>query len=168
MASGAAFFRIILAASIASPRYFKARCRDASSAPTYLRAMDLTVYVVDSDPEERKRIDAMLSPSVEAVRSLDDADALLAVLGRRDGVCLIVSVEPDGVAALELARELRLLGSKVPLVAVGNGTALRTATDIARLEFTDFVERPLSAHKLRAAVKRACDTVAPQSFRLKS
>jgi hypothetical protein len=42
--------------------------------------MKPTAYVVDPDPEERKRIEAMLSPSVEAVRGLDDAEALLAVL----------------------------------------------------------------------------------------
>lgn len=135
---------------------------------TSVRAMGLTVYVVDPDPQERERIDAILSPSVEAVRGLDDAKALLAVLEGRDGACLIVSVEPDEAAALELARELRLLGSNIPLVAVGSGTALRTATGIARLEFTDFVERPLSAHKLRASVERACSAAAPRSCRVKS
>jgi FixJ family two-component response regulator len=118
--------------------------------------MKPTAYVVDPDPEERKRIEAMLSPNVEAVRGLDDAEALLAVLGLREGACLIVSVEPDEAAAVELVRELRLSGSKIPVITVGTGTAFRTATDIARLEFTDFLERPLSAHKLRAAVECAC------------
>jgi FixJ family two-component response regulator len=118
--------------------------------------MRRTAYVVDPDPEERKRIEAMLSPSVEAVRGLDDAEALLAVLVGREGACLIVSVEPDEAAALELVRELRLSGSKIPVIAVGSGTAFRTATEIARLEFTDFLERPLSAHKLRVAVESAC------------
>jgi hypothetical protein len=47
--------------------------------------MSPTAYVVDPDPEERKWIEATLSPSVEAVRSLDDAEALLAVLGVREG-----------------------------------------------------------------------------------
>ena len=115
-----------------------------------------TAYVVDPDPEERKRIEEILSPSVEAVRGLDDAEALLAVLGVREGVCLIVSLEPDEAAALELVRELRLSGSGIPVIAVGSETAFRTATEIARLEFTDFLERPLTAHKLRAAVECAC------------
>jgi DNA-binding NtrC family response regulator len=118
--------------------------------------MGSTTYLIDPDPEERKRIQTILSPSVETVRGLDDAEALLAVLGVREGACLIVSVEPDEAAALELVRELRLSGSKIPVIAVGSGTAFRTATAIARLEFTDFLERPLTAHKLRAAVARAC------------
>lgn len=119
-------------------------------------SMALTAYVVDPDPEERKRFEAILSPSVEAVRGLDDAEALLAVLGVRGGACLIVSVEPDEAAAVELIRELRLSGSNIPVIAVGPGTAFRTATEIARLEFTDFLERPLTAHKLLAAVESAC------------
>jgi DNA-binding NtrC family response regulator len=117
-----------------------------------------TAYVVDPDPEERKRIEVTLSPSVKAVRSLDDAEALLAVLGVREGACLIVSVEPDEAATLELVRELRLSGSKIPVIVVRSGMAFRTATEIAHLEFTDFLERPLTAHKLRAAVGRLCGT----------
>jgi DNA-binding NtrC family response regulator len=119
--------------------------------------MGSTTYLIDPDPEERKRIEAILSPSVE-VRGLDDIEALLAVLTGREGACLIVSVEPDETVALELVRELRLSGSKIPVIAVGSESAFRTATAIARLEFTDFLERPLTAHKLRAAVARACST----------
>lgn len=117
-----------------------------------------SAYVINFDPRERKWIEEILSPSVEAVHGLDDAEALLAVLTGREGACLIVSVEPNEAAALDLVRELRLLGSNIPVIAVGSETAFRTATAIARLECTDFLERPLIAHKLRAAVGRACRT----------
>lgn len=118
--------------------------------------MGSTAYLVDPDPDERKQIQTILSPTVEVVHGLDDAEALLAVLTGREGACLIVSVEPNEAAALELVRELRLLGSNIPVIAVGSETAFRTATAIARLECTDFLERPLIAHELRAAVGRAC------------
>ena len=114
-----------------------------------------TAYVVDPDPEECRRIERTLAPSVQVVRGLDSAEALLALLGVREGACLIVSVEPDEAATLELVRELRLSGSKIPVIAVGTGAAFRTATEIARLEFTDFLERPLTSHKLLAAVEHA-------------
>ena len=117
--------------------------------------MALTAYVVEPDPEERKRIEEILAPGVGAVR-IDDAEALLAVLVGRKGACLIVSVEPNEGMALELVRKLRLTGSEIPVIAVGSGTAFRTATEIARLEFTDFLERPLTAHRLLAAVEYAC------------
>ena len=118
--------------------------------------MGTTAYVVDPDPEERKRIETVLAGSVDAVRSLDSTEALLALLGVRERACLVVAVEPDEAAVLELVRELRLSGSMIPVIVIGPATALRTAIDIARLESADFLERPLSAHRLRAAVRRAC------------
>jgi DNA-binding NtrC family response regulator len=118
--------------------------------------MNTTAYVIDPDPDERKRIEAFLSPGVEVVCGLDDAEALLAVLGVRDEVCLIVSLEPNEEAVRELVCELRLSGSEIPVIVVGSRTAFRAATKIARLEFTDFLQRPLTAHKLRAAVERLC------------
>lgn len=119
--------------------------------------MKTTAYVIDPDPDEREWIEAFLSPDVEVVCGLDSAEALLAALGVRDGVCLIVSLDPDEAVALELVAELRLSGSEIPVIVVGPGTAFRAATEIARLEFTDFLQRPLTAHKLRAAVERLCD-----------
>lgn len=121
--------------------------------------MGTVVYVVNPAPEERRWIRAVLAPVVEAVRSLDNAEALLALFGVREACCLVVSVEPDEQVTLELVRQLRLSGSMIPVIAVGPHTAFRTATDIARIEFTDFLERPLSAFRLRAAVRCACDAL---------
>lgn len=118
--------------------------------------MNTTAYVIDPDPEERERIEAILSPSVEVVCGFGDAEALLAALRVRDEVCLIVSLEPNEEAVRELVGELRLSGSEIPVIVVGSRTAFRAATEIARLEFTDFLQRPLTAHKLRAAVERLC------------
>ena len=115
------------------------------------------VYIVDSDPQERHWIESTLSTSVGAVRCLDDAEGVLALLDARVGACLLVSVDPDEGSAIELVRKLRQSGNMIPLIAFGSESAFRTATDIAQLEFTDFLPRPLSAFKLRAAVRRACE-----------
>lgn len=113
------------------------------------------VYIVDPDPVERRWMETVLTPTVEAVRSFDNAEALLALLGERGGAVLVISVKPDEAVALELVCALRLAGSMIPVIALGPETAFRTAIDIARLNFTDFVERPVSAFKLRSAVRRA-------------
>jgi len=47
----------------------------------------------------------------------------------------------------------------LPVIALGPHTAFREAVDIARLEGTDFLERPVTARQLRAAVRRACTDV---------
>ena len=55
-----------------------------------------------------------------------------------------------------LVRDLRSLGTLTPVIVLGSHTAFRTAVEIARFPATDFLERPVSAHQLRAAVLRAC------------
>ena len=118
--------------------------------------MPITVYVIDPDPDERTWIESALAPSVDAVVVLDDGAALLARLPAGEGACLIATAEPDETATLELVRELRGRGATLPVIVLGPHSAFRTAVDIARLEATDFLERPVSARQLRAAVSKAC------------
>jgi FixJ family two-component response regulator len=116
--------------------------------------MTATVYVVDPDPDERRWIESVLAPSVAAVVFFEDATALLAHEPIRQDALLVAATEPCGAGALELVRELRRRGVSLPVIALGSHTAFRTAVDIARLESTDFLERPISARELRAAVRK--------------
>lgn len=56
--------------------------------------------------------------------------------------------------ALELVRRLRRHGQALPVVVIGPHSAFRTAVDVARLNGTDFLERPVSAQRLRAALRK--------------
>jgi len=118
--------------------------------------MGTTVYVIDPDPEERKWIESALAHSVEAVVCLEGVDLLLADPPAGGAACLITSVEPGEQGALEIVLSLRRQGVNLPVIAIGPHTAFRTAVDIARMEATDFLERPVSDRELRAAVRRAC------------
>ena len=51
-------------------------------------------------------------------------------------------------------RGLRRRGEMLPVVMLGPHSAFRTAVDVARLSATDFLERPVSAQRLRAALLR--------------
>lgn len=125
-----------------------------SSLPN-VHAKRSIAYVVDPDAEERRWIEEVLSQTAELVSGFDDALGLPALLAEREG-CIVIAVEPDEGVTLELVKNLRRSGNLVPVIVVGPRTAFRTAMDIARLGFTDFLERPLSAHKLRAAIERVC------------
>jgi two-component system response regulator FixJ len=118
--------------------------------------MPTTVYVVDPDAAERVRIESALGRSVDAVVFVESGDALLGNVPGTEGACLIASTEHDESATLELVRELRSRGVLLPVIVLGSHRAFRTAVNIARLEATDFLERPVSARQLRAAVRRAC------------
>ncbi len=121
-----------------------------------LGLMPITVYVIDPDPDERAWIQSALAPIAGSVVVLDDGAALLAHLSGGEDACLVASAEPDNAATLELVRELRARGATLPVIVLGPHSAFRTAVDIARLEATDFLERPVSARQLRAAVSKAC------------
>jgi DNA-binding NtrC family response regulator len=118
--------------------------------------MATTVYVIDADPDERTWIQSALAPSVDAVVVLDDGSSLVANPLASEGTCLVASAEPDEAATLKLVRDLRGRGATLPVIVLGSHSAFRTAVDIARLEATNFLEHPVSAWQLRAAVSKAC------------
>jgi DNA-binding NtrC family response regulator len=114
------------------------------------------VYVVVADPHDRAWIESALVRWVDAVVFLDDPHGLPAKLPRGPGHCLIASADEDPAATLRLVRELRSAGAALPVIVLGPHSAFRTAVDIARLDATDFLERPVSVRQLCAAVRRAC------------
>jgi len=118
--------------------------------------MAATVFVVDPDPEERKWIEWVLAPVAASVVFLDNGAALAVHAPLPGEACLIAFADRDEAVALALLREFRRTGSKLPAIVLGPLSAFRTAVDIARLEATDFLERPVSARQLRAAVSKAC------------
>lgn len=126
-------------------------------SPADPEAMSQTVYVLEADPLERRWIEQALATSERTLVFIDDGDSLFARLPARAGDCLICDTEPDAAAALELVRRLRRRGERLPVVVMGPHSAFRTAVDVARLEATDFIERPSSAQRLRAALQKVTD-----------
>ena len=52
-------------------------------------------------------------------------------------------------------RAISVTGESLPVVMIGTHGAFRTAVAVARLAGTDFLQRPISAQRLRAALRRA-------------
>jgi DNA-binding NtrC family response regulator len=118
--------------------------------------MPTHVYVVAADSHDRAWIESALVRWVDSLVFLDDVRGQLAKVPRAPGHCLIASADEDEAATLRLVRELRSSGATLPVIVLGPYTAFRTAVDIARLDATDFLERPVSVRQLCAAVRRAC------------
>lgn len=113
-----------------------------------------TVYVLDADPAERCWLRSALNGIGDAQVFLDAGAALLERLPLPAGACLVCGTDEGGTTAAELVRTLRRRGEALPVVVIGPITAFRAAVDIARLEATDFLERPVSPQRLRAALRR--------------
>ncbi len=118
-----------------------------------------TVYVLERDAAECHWIESVLAGQVRMLVFLKDGGTLLDWLASQGGDCLICGAEPDEAAALELVRGLRRRGQSLPVVVIGPHSAFRTAVDVARLAGTDFLERPVSAQRLRGALRRVTGRV---------
>ncbi|MDM0021394.1 hypothetical protein [Variovorax saccharolyticus] len=116
--------------------------------------MSTTVHVVGFSEDERAWIESALGRVADALVFVDDGEAFLARPPADASHCLIASADVDEAATLRLVRELRRRGVALPVIVLGPHSAFRTAVDIARLESTDFLARPVSVRELRAAVRR--------------
>lgn len=115
-----------------------------------------TAFVFDPDPVERAWIVSALTPVVDMVVTLEASPTVAGMLRGQKLACLIASAEPEENFVLALVRELRRSGSALPAIILGSHSAFRTAIEIARLDGTTFLERPLTTLQLRSAVRRAC------------
>ena len=118
--------------------------------------MPTIVHVVAAPPADRRWIESALAwpADTNSVFLADQATLLANPPSGRS--CVIALADMNELATLALVRELRCLGSLLPVIVLGSHTAFRTAVEIARLPATEFLERPVSAHQLRAAILRAC------------
>ena len=124
-----------------------------------------TVYVLERDAAECRWIESALAGWVRTLVFLEDGATLPDWLAAQGGDCLLCGAEPDAAAALELVRGLRRRGEMLPVVMLGPHSAFRTAVDVARLSATDFLERPVSAQRLRAALHRVTAVVEESAKR---
>jgi FixJ family two-component response regulator len=113
-----------------------------------------TVYLIESDAAERRWLASALAGIGDARVFVDPPAALLDRLPLAPDDCLVCTADAGGAPALELVRELRQRGATLPVVVLGPISALRAAVDIARLDATDFLERPVSIGRLRSALRR--------------
>jgi len=119
------------------------------------KLMPTTAYVVVASSPDRAWIASALVPGlVDAVTFANHDAAQIANLPGGPGDCLILSADEDEASTLRLLRELRRRGNALPVIVLGPHRAFRTAVEIAQLEATDFLERPVSVRQLRAAIRR--------------
>ena len=133
------------------------RCPCVKKRALLSKSMPTSAYVVVADTHDRAWLASALTHDlVDSVTYANDDAAQIAALPGGPGRCLILTADKDETATLHLIREIRRLGNDIPVVVLGPHSAFRIAVEIARLEATDFLERPVSVRQLRSAIRRAC------------
>jgi two-component system response regulator FixJ len=118
---------------------------------------DSVVYVIDDDAAIRDSLDFLLTSSGFAVRTYDTAMAFLSEFAEEKGRCLVTDIRMPGMSGLELVRELRRCGARLPVIALAGHGDFSLAVEAARAGVAGFIEKPFEGEALLAAVGAALD-----------
>ena len=116
------------------------------------RAMTHTLYFIEPDPSERRRLQSVLAAEVEAVTAFESIESFLAQAVGLEGGCLVVSAALPGLLALLETFQRRVAAP--PVIVLDRDTALRAAVDLMRAGAADFIEPGFGDRRLLAAVHR--------------
>ena len=82
-----------------------------------------TLYLVDPDPVERRRLQSVLAAEADTVAAFENVEAFLAQAGALDSGCLVASA--DLPRLLALLKWLQRRGVALPVIVLDRNTAFR-------------------------------------------
>ena len=124
-----------------------------------VRLDDLTIAVVDDQPDSREMLAALLEQRGARVRQCGDAESALHVLNTQAIEVLIADIAMPHVDGYELIRRLRLRGSTVPAVAVTAFAHPEDRQAAIAAGYTAYCVKPIDGPALAWTVRRLA--VAP-------
>lgn len=127
-----------------------------------MNATPLKVLVADDEPLARARLAALLAEceGVHVVASLGDAEASLAACVERQPDVVLLDIRMPGLDGLRLARRLALRGTPPQVIFC---TAFDDhAAEAWEVRAADYLMKPVSLERLRAALDRARQLIAAQ------
>ncbi|ESY68600.1 response regulator transcription factor FixJ [Mesorhizobium sp. B283B1A] len=113
------------------------------------------VHVVDDDVDVRKSLGFLLATADFAVRLHESATAFLAAAsGHLDG-CIVTDVRMPGIDGIELLRQLRTGGHKIPVIVMTGHADVALAVQAMKEGASDFIEKPFDDEMLILAIRSA-------------
>jgi FixJ family two-component response regulator len=116
----------------------------------------ITVYIIDPDPVEQRRISGVLASDAETVLPFASAETFLESRPLRTPAVLVSALVLPGMGIVDLIAELGRAGIALPVIAIGADVDVSVAVEIMRAGAADFIERPFSARRLKNAVRKLC------------
>jgi len=115
----------------------------------------MAVYVVEYDVSMGQWFAEILQSTGLQVAVFPTADALLANLDLSPPSCLVLDVLLPGMTGLELQDHLNQRGIGIPIIFVSAFADVPTAVRAMKAGALDFLEKPIPAQVLLAAVQNA-------------
>ena len=117
------------------------------------------VHIVDDDEAVRQSLAFLLSTAGIPVRVYESATSFLAGLPTLQAGCLITDVRMPDMTGLELLRQLRGKGIKLPVIVITGHGDSPLAVEAMRCGALDFIEKPFAEESILRAVRAAEDRI---------
>lgn len=125
----------------------------------------LTVYVVDDDPDVRHALGMLLGLRGYRVALFDSAESFLEALPADAAGCLVTDIRMPGLSGLELQQALARRCPALPVVVLTAHGTVDSARTALRAQAVDFLTKPFQQEELVAAIELAFDRSREERLR---
>jgi two-component system response regulator FixJ len=122
---------------------------------TFERAPRRPVYIVDDDAAFRRSVERLMRAAGETAVSFESGAAFLKAAPDLADGCVILDVRMPGMGGLELQKQLKLIGFKLPIIVMTLKGDMETAVRAMKGGAVDFIEKPFDDEKLLDAINEA-------------
>jgi DNA-binding NtrC family response regulator len=120
---------------------------------TYPPSGDRHVLVVESDPDQRRRVVAQLSHWGYTPVPAASAEEALDLVGGTRFVFSLVAIRLPGMSGIELLRRAHQLADSGPVVMIADSGHSSQIVEAIQAGADDFIRRPYTAEELENAIK---------------
>jgi DNA-binding NtrC family response regulator len=114
-----------------------------------------TLFIVDPSPHARTRIAAALANDAVVIDACETMAQFFEHVSDTASGCVIAPIDLPGPGLRAMIDEIARRHLALAVVVLGRDSELDSAVELVRAGAFDFLEHPLSDHRLRSAVRRA-------------
>ncbi len=115
------------------------------------------IYVVDDDDGLRETLRQVLEAAGHTVKDFSSCESFLEAYKPGLGSCLLVDANLPGMKGVDLLRELRERGDKMPTIMITGSSEISVAVDVMKAGANDFIEKPFERTDLLESISRALE-----------
>ncbi|HEY7298680.1 MAG TPA: response regulator [Xanthobacteraceae bacterium] len=116
-----------------------------------------TVAVVDDEAAMRKAVVRLLSANGFATRDYASAEEFLNCPAARESACLVVDINLGGISGIELRRQLKASGSKLPVIFITGIDRTATQREAMEAGCVGYLPKPFAGNVLIAMIAKATE-----------
>jgi FixJ family two-component response regulator len=121
------------------------------------------VYIVDDDEGIREGLSLLLETTDQASKVYDSAIAFLDDYNSDIRGCLILDIRMPRMTGLDLQKELKVLGSTLPIIFITGHGDIPMAAEAMRQGALDFIRKPFREQDLLDRINQALSIDAGRS-----